>query len=147
MKLSDLIESAVDISLDGRSVAKRVSRHELRQVKKKLAKKLKIDQRELKIVPSHPMSSSGAGMMEAAQRYVVFMRHEQNEDVLAHNVTRNEATVAVQNAIRDVNNANDASEVIVRQIDEDNWSIGLPESDYSIKITIEPVRPGNVYGD
>lgn len=139
MKLSDLQESTVNIFHGDKEVAHQVSRTDLRKAKEKLARKLKVPQNDLRVEPTHKLS-------EAEQRHVVFARHEDNEDVLAHNVSRHEAVNAVHNYIRDVNNASDASETIVKQVDDDSWRIGIPSSDYAIFITIEPVQPGNVYG-
>ncbi len=83
----------------------------------------------------------------ATKRYVVFIRSEDNEDVVAHNVTRKEATHEAQEAVKRITLNNHPDEVIANRKDDDTWTVQIPAGDFTITVKIEEVVPGNVYGD
>ena len=75
---------------------------------------------------------------EAEERFTVFMRSANDEDILAKNVPYAEAVQAAEDTVKRIVLNHSGEEAVVRQVDDNNWSIGLPGNDWTTRIAIEP---------
>ena len=94
-----------------------------------------------------PDTIEGEEESDKPKRYVVFIRSEDNEDVVAHNVPRHEAEHEAQEAVKRITLNNSPDEVIANRKDDDTWTVQIPAGDFTVTVKIEEVVPGNVYGD
>ena len=78
------------------------------------------------------------------KRFIVFARSSDSEDVLERDISRNEALHVAQEAVKKMVLNHPGEEAIVNRKD-DTWTIQLPSSDYTIKVSIEEMRAGSVY--
>ena len=75
---------------------------------------------------------------EAEERFTVFMRSANDEDIITKNVPYADAVQAVEDTIKRIVLNHPGEEANVRQIDDNNWNLGLPSSDWTTRIAIEP---------
>ena len=75
---------------------------------------------------------------EAEERFTVFMRSANDEDIITKGVSYEEAVQAAEDTVRRIVSNHPGEEGIVRQVDDNNWTIGLPSNDWTTRIAIQP---------
>ena len=75
---------------------------------------------------------------EAEERFTVFMRSANDEDTITKGVSYAEAIQAAEDTVKRIVLNHPGEEAVVRQVDDNNWTIGLPTSDWTTRIAIEP---------
>ena len=77
-------------------------------------------------------------------RWIVFARSSDFEDVLGNDISRNEALHVAQEAVSKMVRNHPGEEAIVNRHDDD-WIVRLPSSDFDYKVSIETMKAGSVY--
>ena len=78
------------------------------------------------------------------KRFIVFVRSNDFEDVLAKDISRNEALHVAQEAVSKMVR-NHPGEESIDSRDGDTWTVRFPSSDYDTRVSIEQMRAGSVY--